>query len=101
MANYVMLSNITDSGAEALARNPGRLQDINKEVERAGGKILAQYAVLGPYDFVTVVEAKGNLEVMEISRIMSGSGTLHITTLAAVPIDQLLAKSISSATRHG
>jgi len=57
MGIYIMLSTLTDEGAKTLKANPERLKEVNKEVEGMGVKILAQYAVLGPYDFVNIVEA--------------------------------------------
>ncbi|MFB0546140.1 MAG: GYD domain-containing protein, partial [Anaerolineae bacterium] len=57
MPTYVMLSSITDQGAETIKKNPGRIKEVNKEIEALGVKVTSQYAVLGPYDFVTIVEA--------------------------------------------
>jgi len=56
MPTYVLLSNLTDEGAKALKANPKRLQEVNKEIEKFGAKVTAQYAVLGPYDFVSIVD---------------------------------------------
>ena len=56
MATYVLLSNLTDEGAKTLMQNPARLQEVNKEIEKLGAKVTAQYATLGLYDFVNIVE---------------------------------------------
>ena len=63
MATYVMLSNLTDEGAKTLMQNPARLQEVNKEIEKLGAKVIAQYATLGAYDFVNVVEAPDNATI--------------------------------------
>ena len=60
MAHYVMLSSLTESGRKVLRERPGWLRKVNRELERKGAKVRAQYAVLGPYDFVTVLEAPDN-----------------------------------------
>jgi len=70
MPTYVLLSNLTDEGAKSLKRNPKRLQEVNKEIEKFGAKVTAQYAVLGPYDFVSVVECPDN-ETIAASRSSS------------------------------
>jgi uncharacterized protein with GYD domain len=72
MATYVMLSNLTDEGAKTLKENPGRLQEVNKEIEKLGAKVTAQYATLGLYDFVNIVEAPDNAT---IARLRDVGGT--------------------------
>lgn len=90
MGIYIMLSNLTDEGAKTLKANPERLKEVNREVEGMGVKILAQYAVLGPYDFVNIVEAPDNETVARVSLTLSSRGTVKMTTLAAVPVDELI-----------
>ena len=91
MAIYVMLTTLTDEGIKTLKENPQRLKEVNHEVEQMGGKILAQYAVLGAYDFVNIVEAAGNTSIAKIALELGSRGTLHTTTLAAIPVEELLA----------
>jgi uncharacterized protein with GYD domain len=67
MATYVMLSNLTDEGAKTLMQNPARLQEVNKEIEKLGAKVTAQYATLGTYDFVNIVEAPDNATIARVS----------------------------------
>ena len=57
MATFVMLTNLTSDGVKTLKSNPNRVGEVNKEVEQIGAKVIAQYATLGRYDFVTIVEA--------------------------------------------
>lgn len=90
MGIYIMLSTLTDEGAKTLKANPERLKEVNREVEGMGVKILAQYAVLGPYDFVNIVEAPDNETVARVSLTLSSRGTVKMTTLAAVPVDELI-----------
>ena len=67
MPTYVLLSNLTDEGAKALKTNPKRLQEVNKEIEKFGAKVTAQYAVLGPYDFVSIVDCPDNETIAKVS----------------------------------
>ncbi len=88
MATYIMLSRLTEHGAETLKKSPGRIQEVNKELSAMGVKVLQQYAVLGAYDFVNIVEAPDMAAVMKASVEMSARGSVRIETLAALPIDQ-------------
>ena len=92
MATYIMLSSITPQGAKTIKMKPGRIKEVDKEVEKMGGKILSQYATLGPYDFVTVLEAPDNETVAKISLEIGARGSVRILTLAAVPVDTFISK---------
>jgi uncharacterized protein with GYD domain len=92
MALYVMLSTITEDGAKTITSHPERIKEVNKEVEKLGVKVLTQYATLGPYDFVSIVEAPDNLVVARMSAELGSRGTIKVTTLAAMPIDDFIAK---------
>ncbi len=86
MATYIMLSNLTDEGAKTLKQNPGRLQEVNREIEKLGAKVTAQYATLGPYDFVNVVEAPDNAAIARVSAELGARGSIRLLTLAAIPV---------------
>lgn len=90
MPIYIMLSSITDEGAEIIKRRPGRIKEVNAEIEAFGVKILSQYATLGPYDFVNIVEASDNLAVARVSAELGARGTIKITTLPAIDIDDFI-----------
>jgi len=90
MAVYVMLTNLTDEGRKTLKNNPQRIKEVNKEVEEMGGKILAQYATLGPYDFVNIIETVGNTTISKIALELGSRGTLQTMTMAAIPVDELI-----------
>ncbi len=91
MPTYIMLSNLTDSGAKTISRKPKRITEVNLELEKQGVKVIAQYATLGPYDFVNVVEAPDNTTVARASAELASRGTIKIMTLAAVPIEDFIA----------
>jgi uncharacterized protein with GYD domain len=86
MPTYVLLSNLTDEGAKALKTNPKRLQEVNKEIEKFGAKVTAQYAVLGPYDFVSIVECPDNETIARVSVELSSRGSVRLLTLPAQPV---------------
>jgi uncharacterized protein with GYD domain len=87
MATYVLLSRLTDEGRKTLKARPERLSEVNKEIEAMGGRVTAQYAILGPYDFVNVVEAASNEVIARISVELGSRGTVEISTFPAISID--------------
>ncbi len=91
MAVYVMLTTLTDEGRKTIKSNPQRIKEVNKEVADMGGKILSQYAILGPYDFINIIETVGNTTITKIALEMGSRGTLQTMTMAAIPIDDLIA----------
>jgi len=91
MPTYIMLSNLTDDGAKAIRKNPNRIKEVNKEIEKLGVKVMAQYAVLGPYDFVNIVEASDNATVARVSAELASRGSIKLTTLPALDIDGFIA----------
>ena len=86
MATYLMLSTLTDEGRKTLKQRPERLQEVNKELESMGGRVISQYAVLGLYDFITILEAASNEVVARISVELGARGTVSITTLPAMSV---------------
>lgn len=92
MATYILLSTITEEGAETIKENPDRIKEVNQEVEAFGVRVLSQYAVLGPYDFVTIVEAPDNETIARMSAELAARGTVKIMTLPAIPIDAFIAR---------
>ncbi len=89
MPTYVMLTNLTADGVRTLKNNPGRVAEVNQEVEQMGAKVLAQYATLGQYDFVTVLEAPDEKTMAKVSVELGSRGTMSSQTLAAIPSDRL------------
>ncbi len=88
MGIYVLLSNLTDEGARTLSERPERIQEVNRDVEELGAKVLAQYATLGRYDFLNIVEAPDDETIARLSIALASRGTLRIETLTAIPIDR-------------
>jgi uncharacterized protein with GYD domain len=89
MPTYLMLTNLTAEGVRTLKNNPGRVAEVNKEVEQIGAKVLAQYATLGQYDFVTVVEAPDEKTMAKVSVELGSRGTMTSQTLTAMPAEDL------------
>jgi uncharacterized protein with GYD domain len=93
MPSYVMLTNLTAEGIKTLKDNPSRVSEVNKEVEQLGVKVKDQYAVLGQFDFITVVEAPDTETMAKVSVELGSRGTMSSQTLAAIPAEDL-AKSL-------
>ena len=93
MAFYVILSTLTEDGRKRIKEHPERILEVNKELEQKRGvKVKEQYAVLGPYDFVNIVEAPNNESVMKMSVELGSRGSIQLLTLPAIPIKDLIEK---------
>lgn len=90
MATYVMLTTLTDEGRKTIKQNPERIKEVNKEVEAMGVKILAQYALLGQYDFVNILEAPSNEAIARVAMELGARGTLQTMTMAAMSLDDFI-----------
>ena len=93
MGLYVMLTSLTDEGRKTIKEHPGRIKEVNKEVEAMGVKVLAQYALLGRYDFVNILEAPSNEAISKVAVELGSRGTLQTMTMVAMKVDDFI-KSI-------
>lgn len=84
MPTYIMLTNLTSEGVQTLKSNPNRVGEVNKEVEQLGVKVLHQWATLGQYDFITVIEAPDEKTMTKVSVEMGSRGTMSSQTLPAI-----------------
>ena len=100
MATYVLLTKVTAAGVKTLQSNPRRIKEVNKEIEQLGARVVAQYATLGRYDFVNIVEAKDAETIARVSVGLGARGTLQIETLSAIPIETFI-RSIGRKSRLG
>ena len=91
MPTFVMLTNLTPDGVRTLKNNPNRVQEVNKEVEQLGAKVVDQWATLGQYDFVTVIEADDSATMAKVSVELGSRGTMTSQTLPAIPAGDLAA----------
>jgi uncharacterized protein with GYD domain len=89
MPTFVMLTNLTSEGVQTLKNNPSRIQEVNKEVEQLGVTVKEQWAVLGQYDFITIVEAPDEKTMAKVSIELGSRGTMSTQTLAAIPAEEL------------
>lgn len=90
MEKYILLSTLTTDGLATLRDKPHRIIEVNKEVEKFGIKVLEQYAVLGPYDFVTIVEAPDNNAVFKMSVELGSRGTVKILSMPSITVEDLV-----------
>ena len=90
MPIYIMMTTLTDEGRKTIKSNPQRIKEVNKEVEGMGVKIMAQYAVLGQYDFLNILEAPDNESVAKLAMELGARGTLQTTTMAAMELDDFI-----------
>ena len=90
MPTFVMLTNLTAEGVQTLKNNPTRVQEVNKEVEQLGVKVKEQWATLGQYDFITIVEAPDAETMAKVSIELGSRGTARYETLIAIPVDEFI-----------
>jgi uncharacterized protein with GYD domain len=90
MPIFILLSTLTQQGVQTLKSNPERLRQVNRDVEELGCKVLHQWATLGEFDFVNVVEAPDLATVARVSVALSARGSTRIETLPALDVDEFL-----------
>lgn len=91
MPYYILLSNLTDEGGQTIKEKPERIKEVNRELEGFGVRVISQYIVLGPYDLANVMEAPDNKTISRVSIELDPRGTVRVTSMAAVPIDEFIA----------
>ncbi|NLX46561.1 MAG: GYD domain-containing protein [Euryarchaeota archaeon] len=90
MGVYVVMSKLTQEGRKTLKGRPERLKEVNREITRMGAKVIDQYALLGRYDFMTILEAGENETVAKIMVALGSRGTLETATISAIPVEEFL-----------
>ena len=90
MPTYVMLTTLTPEGIETIRNNPARIKEVNREVESLGASVTAQWATLGRFDFVNVIEAPDEQTIARVSLELGSRGTGRYETLTAIPIDDFI-----------
>jgi uncharacterized protein with GYD domain len=91
MPTFVLLSVLTPEGVQTVKNNPTRIREVNKEIEQLGATVKAQWATLGRYDFVNVVEAPDEQTIARVSLELGSRGTARYETLVAIPVDDFIA----------
>ena len=91
MPTYIMLSTLTTEGVQTVKNNPQRIKEVNREIEQIGARVVAQWAVLGQFDFVNVVEAPDEKTMAKVSLELGSRGTARYQSLVAIPIDEFMA----------
>ena len=91
MPTYIMLSTLTPDGVQTIKNNPQRIREVNTEVAQLGAKVVAQWATLGHFDFINIVEAPDERTMARVSLELGSRGTAKYETLAAIPVDDFIA----------
>jgi uncharacterized protein with GYD domain len=90
MPTYIMLTTLTPDGVQTIKNNPARIREVNREVEQLGATVKAQWATLGRFDFVNVIEAPDEQTIARVSLELGSRGTGRYETLSAIPIDEFI-----------
>jgi len=89
---YVILTKLTDEGARTIREYPERIKEVNAELENAGVSVIYQYAVLGEYDFVNIVEAESDIVVAKAMLDLTARGSIITVTMPAISVDEFIEK---------
>lgn len=87
---FVVISRLTDEGAETLEKRPERVKEVNKELEAYGVKVLEQYVVFGDFDFISIVEVEDVRKFLKAMINLNSRGTIRTTTYLVMPVDEAL-----------
>jgi uncharacterized protein with GYD domain len=90
MPTYLLMTTLTAQGVQTLKANPDRLREVNRDVEELGARVLHQWATLGLYDFVNVVEAPDAATIAKVSVSLGARGSAKIQSFEALEIDEFL-----------
>lgn len=90
MPKYVMLSTLGPDGSARLHENPERLREVSAEVEAMGVTVLEQFAVLGQWDFINILEAPDETTMAKVAMTLASRGTLKTMTLPIIEIDAFI-----------
>ena len=90
MPTYVMLTKLTTWGRKTIKERPERIKEVNKEVEEMGARIVGQYAVLGPYDFVNILDAPDDATISRVAVELGSRGTLETMTMSAISLNDFI-----------
>ena len=90
MPTYIMLTTLTPEGVQTIKNNPQRIKEVNREVEQLGATVKAQWATLGQFDFVNIVEAPDDKTMARVSLELGSRGTSRYESLSAIPIDDFI-----------
>ena len=101
MPTYIMLSKLTPEGTQTIKTNPQRIREVNREIEQLGATVKAQWAVLGRFDFVNVVEAPDEKTIARVSLELGSRGTVQYETLTAIPIDDFISLALGARAAEG
>jgi uncharacterized protein with GYD domain len=91
MPKFVMLSTLGPDGSARFIDRPERLREVSAEVEAMGVRVLEQYALLGRWDFLNILEAPDEVTMAKVAATLSARGTLKTMTLPAIEVDRLIA----------
>jgi uncharacterized protein with GYD domain len=90
MPKFVMLSTLGPDGHARLRESPERLKEVNADVEKMGVRVLEQFALLGPYDFLNILEAPDELTMARVATTLASRGTLKTLTMTAIDVDEFV-----------
>lgn len=90
MRTFILLSTLSPQGMQTLATTPERLLEVNREIDALGGHVRRQWALVGAFDFLTVVEAPDDATIARITAQLGARGSARFETLVALPVEDVV-----------
>ena len=90
MPHFILLTKLTSDGVKTIKNNPDRIAEVNREMEQIGLTVHHQWATLGRYDFVSVVEVPDETTMARVSLELGSRGTGTYESMTAIPIDDFI-----------
>ena len=94
---FVLLSTLTADGSQRLAAQPDRMYEVNQEIEELGCRVTLQYALIGPYDFVTIVETPDVATAAVLTAVLNSRGSIRVLAMPALVNSDFVGHMKSSA----
>lgn len=90
MPTYILFSVLSPQGIQTLRATPERVLEVNREIEEMGATVVQQWALLGSYDFMTIVEAPDERVLMRVSSELAARGSALVESITVIPVDDLI-----------
>lgn len=90
MPTYILYSKLTPEGIKTIKNNPERIREVNEEIEVLGAKVTAQWATLGAYNFINVVDAPDDKTIAKVVIELGSRGTATYEIVPAITVDELV-----------
>jgi len=87
MPIYATLLKTTAEGIKALKECQSDTEEAQREIEKAGGRLINAYALLGRYDFLYIVEFPDEKSALKVLLKTVMKGRVAPESMVAIPLE--------------